>query len=150
MRLRHPCPLPLLAWQSEIVIGNRDGIGDSIGLLGTLPAAIALQTTTATPTFTATSLQLSRCRQPLYYRRTAGVSTAYRRGTAGAPQAHRRRRHPIPQYHKYHKYHNTTIPQYHNTTIPQYHITTIPQYHNTTIPQHHNTTIPIYCRRTAS
>src|SRR6266581_1475838 len=26
MRLRHPCPLPLSAWQSEIAIGNRDGI----------------------------------------------------------------------------------------------------------------------------
>ena len=26
MRLRHPCPLPLSVWQSEIAIGNRDGI----------------------------------------------------------------------------------------------------------------------------
>ena len=54
MRLCHPCPLPLSAWQSgdynrQIAMefdpidwirlcchGNRDGIGDSIGLLGTL------------------------------------------------------------------------------------------------------------------
>ena len=26
MRLRHPCPLPLSVWQSEIAIDNRDGI----------------------------------------------------------------------------------------------------------------------------
>src|SRR6266704_2180280 len=73
-------------------------------------AAIKLRTTTATPTFTATSLQLSRCRKPPHHRRTAGVPRAHCRRTAGAPQTHRRRRHPIPQYYKYHKYHNTTIP----------------------------------------
>ena len=44
-------------------------------------AAIKLRTTTATPTFTATSLQLSRCRKPPHHRRTAD-----------APQMHRRRR----------------------------------------------------------
>src|SRR6266571_8371479 len=73
--------------------------------------AIALQTTSTT------SLQPSRCRQPPHYRRTAGV-----------PRAHRRRRNPIPQYHKYHQYHNTTTPQYHNTITPQYQFTAdVPQ-----------------------
>ena len=55
-------------------------------------AAIKLRTTTATPTFTATSLQLSRCRKPPHHRRTAGVPRAHCRRTADAPQMHRRRR----------------------------------------------------------
>src|SRR6266576_1591578 len=55
-------------------------------------ATITLQTTTATPTFTATSLQLSRCRKPPHHRRTAGVPRAHSRRTADAPQMHRRRR----------------------------------------------------------
>src|SRR6266566_3136890 len=58
--------------------------------------AIKLRTTTATPTFTATSLQLSRCRKPPHHRRTAGVPRAHCRRTADAPQIHRRRRQPQP------------------------------------------------------
>src|SRR6266704_2875072 len=55
-------------------------------------ATIKLRTTTTTPTFTATSLQLSRCKKPLHHRRTAGVPRAHCRHTTDTPQIHRRRR----------------------------------------------------------
>jgi len=76
------------------------------------PTAITLQTTTATPTFTATNLQLSRCRQPpqppslpqpvyscyaVNDRHTTDTQQGYRRGTAGVPHGHRRRTADAPQ-----------------------------------------------------
>src|SRR6266576_3867028 len=62
-------------------------------------SAITLRTTTVTPTFTITSLQLSSCGrppQPVYSYRavenhhTIGAQQGYRGHTAGAPQTHRR------------------------------------------------------------
>src|SRR6266566_1530337 len=113
-------------------------------------AAIKLRTTTATPTFTTTSLQLSRCRRPpqpplpqpvCSYRAadnhyTIGAQQGCRRRTAGVPRAHRRRTADADtQYRNTINTTNTTIPQYHNTTIPQYHNTTTQYQFTADVPQ---------------
>src|SRR6266700_1562783 len=82
-----PLPLPQLVCCYHAADDYRNPY-----LSHTQSAAIKLRTTTATPTFTAPSLQLSRCRKPPHHRRTAGVPRAHCRRTADAPQMHHRRR----------------------------------------------------------
>src|SRR6266567_6131459 len=86
-RLSQPLPLPQPVCCYHAADNHRNPY-----LYYNQSAAIKLQTTTATPTFTATSLQLSCCRKPPHHRRTAGVPRAHCRRTADAPQMHRRRR----------------------------------------------------------